>query len=310
LVLRRSGVVARRSEADEQGEGSLRFAGGRVGRVLERAIENPAASGGLLVMALTAGAIAVNATFLQGAEHPRPNLAPRSQAHATTTPSAAIPTPRTREAAVEVAPIPPAALGPASASPGPAQKSAAQSATAPADPKLVADVQRELTRRGLYMGAIDGVAGSKTRAAIMAYQNFAGMVPSGVASADVLAALKRPTPLSPPPAQKAAPLPPAAIPAVAPMPPAVIPARPLATAPATATATAPIADPFPADTYRRVQVALNQAGYGPIPVDGRQGKDTADAIRRFELDYGLPITGQPDDAVIKRLAAIGALAAR
>ena len=70
------------------------------------------------------------------------------------------------------------------------------------------------------------------------------------------------------------------------------------------------ADPFPAETYRRVQLALNQTGYGPIPVDGRQGKETADAIRRFELDYGLPISGQPGEAVMKRLASIGALAAR
>jgi peptidoglycan hydrolase-like protein with peptidoglycan-binding domain len=65
-----------------------------------------------------------------------------------------------------------------------------------------------------------------------------------------------------------------------------------------------------ATTYRRVQLALNQIGYGVIPVDGKPGKDTADAIRRFELDYGLPVTGQPNDAVVKRLVAVGALAPR
>jgi peptidoglycan hydrolase-like protein with peptidoglycan-binding domain len=64
------------------------------------------------------------------------------------------------------------------------------------------------------------------------------------------------------------------------------------------------------DTYRKVQLALNQIGYGAIPVDGRAGRETADAIRRFELDYGLPVTGEPGDAVLKRLIAIGALAAR
>jgi peptidoglycan hydrolase-like protein with peptidoglycan-binding domain len=78
---------------------------------------------------------------------------------------------------------------------------------------------------------------------------------------------------------------------------------------------APVAAVIDADTalietYRRVQVALNQSGYGPIPVDGKPGKETGDAIRRFEQDYGLPQTGQPNDAMLKRLVAIGALAAR
>jgi peptidoglycan hydrolase-like protein with peptidoglycan-binding domain len=57
-------------------------------------------------------------------------------------------------------------------------------------------------------------------------------------------------------------------------------------------------------------LALNQMGYGPIPVDGKAGKETADAIRRFELEYALPVTGVPDDGVMKRLVAIGAIAAR
>jgi peptidoglycan hydrolase-like protein with peptidoglycan-binding domain len=65
-----------------------------------------------------------------------------------------------------------------------------------------------------------------------------------------------------------------------------------------------------ADAYRKVQTALNQIGYGPIPVDGKAGKDTADAIRRFELDNALPMSGVPDDGVVKRLTAIGALASR
>jgi hypothetical protein len=35
---------------------------------------------------------------------------------------------------------------------------------------------------------------------------------------------------------------------------------------------------------------------------------TTDAIRRFELDNGLPITGKPVDRVIARLKTIGATA--
>ena len=70
------------------------------------------------------------------------------------------------------------------------------------------------------------------------------------------------------------------------------------------------ADTSVAETYRRVQLALNQMGYGPIPVDGRANKETADAIRRFELEYGLPVNGIPDEAVIRKMVSVGALAAR
>jgi peptidoglycan hydrolase-like protein with peptidoglycan-binding domain len=44
-----------------------------------------------------------------------------------------------------------------------------------------------------------------------------------------------------------------------------------------------------------------------LPVDGEASEATADAIRRFELDNGLPITGAPSDALIRRLVAIGAV---
>jgi peptidoglycan hydrolase-like protein with peptidoglycan-binding domain len=41
----------------------------------------------------------------------------------------------------------------------------------------------------------------------------------------------------------------------------------------------------------RLQAALSEMGYGPISVDGFAGEQTANAIRRFELDRGLAITG-------------------
>jgi peptidoglycan hydrolase-like protein with peptidoglycan-binding domain len=76
---------------------------------------------------------------------------------------------------------------------------------------------------------------------------------------------------------------------------------------------APTAAPDPAlgdrQRYRRVQDALNQAGYGPLPTDGIANEETASAIRRFELDNGLPITGKPSDRVTTRLVSIGAMQA-
>jgi peptidoglycan hydrolase-like protein with peptidoglycan-binding domain len=60
---------------------------------------------------------------------------------------------------------------------------------------------------------------------------------------------------------------------------------------------------------RSVQKALNQIGYGPVPEDGIVGEGTIAAIRRFELDNGLPITGAAGDTLIERLVAIGAMEA-
>ena len=61
--------------------------------------------------------------------------------------------------------------------------------------------------------------------------------------------------------------------------------------------------------YERVQAALNRIGYGPVAIDGTANEATTNAIRRFELDNGLPISGAVSDAVIDRLLAIGALPA-
>ncbi len=58
-----------------------------------------------------------------------------------------------------------------------------------------------------------------------------------------------------------------------------------------------------------VQKALNQIGYGPVPEDGVTGEATIAAIRRFELDNGLPITGAAGDTLIERLVSIGAMEA-
>jgi peptidoglycan hydrolase-like protein with peptidoglycan-binding domain len=61
--------------------------------------------------------------------------------------------------------------------------------------------------------------------------------------------------------------------------------------------------------YAGVQNALNQIGYGPVPSDGSLNDETINAIRRFELDNGLPITGKIGSRLIDRLVAIGAMKA-
>ena len=59
-----------------------------------------------------------------------------------------------------------------------------------------------------------------------------------------------------------------------------------------------------------IQQALADAAYGPLTVDGIAGRETADAIRRFQLDQGMAVTGKIDDALISRLVSVGAMAKR
>ena len=76
----------------------------------------------------------------------------------------------------------------------------------------------------------------------------------------------------------------------------------------TAQSAAPVqnADPI----VLAIQSALSDAAYGPVTVDGIAGSETTDAIRRFQLDQGLPVTGKIGDKLISRLISVGAMAQR
>lgn len=47
------------------------------------------------------------------------------------------------------------------------------------------------------------------------------------------------------------------------------------------------------DRKRRVQIALQEAGYDPGRPDGIWGQRSANAMIRFQRDLGLPVTGRP-----------------
>ena len=301
---------ASRSRGGRASEPAIAAGGdGVVARAVDRAFENPAMSGGLLVMALTATAIVTNAMFLQSGQHPEPLFTTRPLAlpvPAVSAPSPRPAPPRDVAAAIVAAPPPTPAPTPAVAPPVPVL-----------DPVvLVTDMQRELARLGLYVGSIDGIAGPRTEAAIAAYETAAGRSVTGEPSAELLAQLKAGPLPSPAPAASAptAPEPTAPEPAAAaPEPAHEAPA--VAATPATLSAVvpeeAPPAPPPPeaSDVLRRVQTALNQAGYGPLAVDGFPGSETAGAIRRFELDNGLAITGEVGERLVTRLVAVGAMSA-
>jgi hypothetical protein len=59
------------------------------------------------------------------------------------------------------------------------------------------------------------------------------------------------------------------------------------------------------ETVRVVQVALAERGYEPGPANGRAGRQTQLAIRKFQLDRGLEPTGTIDYAVLEQLNIVG-----
>ena len=161
-----------------------------------------------------------------------------------------------------------------------APKPDARPAVSEAEKERVAGIQRALAKLSLYSGPVDGLMGERTRAAILAYQRREGLQPNGEPSE---ALLNRLTHAASPRAEAADPSPTGSIPPAA-----------------------------PRDRGRVValQSALNDLGYGPLTVDGRMGEATAEAIRRFELDNGMPITGLVDQDLIATMIRIGAIKGR
>jgi peptidoglycan hydrolase-like protein with peptidoglycan-binding domain len=233
------------------------------------------------------------------------------------------------------------------------QTPATQTPAGQTDTALVAGIQRELARRGIYQGTDDGLMGPRTESAILFFEEASGLPQRGIATPELLAVLQ-----SQPKNQaqasssaQAAPLPiprqaprteapkaevqkaaarPAAQPVVqqvkasarnedpitaairsserqpAMTPPAEITgARRIAAAPAQS---AKRPDPVPASQMvLQIQRGLSNIAYTDVEVDGVAGTQTKAAIKRFQKHYRLPETGEPDEIVLQKLKAIGAL---
>ncbi len=70
-----------------------------------------------------------------------------------------------------------------------ATRGPSQRQTENGDP-LVREIQEALSGSGSYSGAIDGIAGPQTEAAIRSFEEAAGLPPTGEASAGLLATIK------------------------------------------------------------------------------------------------------------------------
>ena len=68
---------------------------------------------------------------------------------------------------------------------------------------------------------------------------------------------------------------------------------------------APAAAKRPDDMTKRAQQALIAAGYDPGAPDGAAGTQTVAAIRKFQTDKGIPVSGKLDDATLSALGLSG-----
>jgi peptidoglycan hydrolase-like protein with peptidoglycan-binding domain len=204
-------------------------------------------------------AVLINALYLQPGPHPAPifTIKPRPVSAAHATGAVRIPRPRPGETGKPDAGVRPQA-------------------------DIIADIQRELERRGFYEGPIDGFHGPRTDAAIRDFEQAAGLKSTAQPSEELLQAILR-SPIKP-----------------------AEPAQPRAgQTPATPARGDAIADLIVGSSRRvlAVQRALGDFGYGPVKPTGVLGPETRAAIEKFERDRKLPVTGQLSDRLLRELAA-------
>jgi len=163
---------------------------------------------------------------------------------------------------------------------------------APKPDPVVQQVQGILKDLNFYDGTVDGLTGPATRKAIQTYQLKVGLPGSGeidIALLDQLGA-RQTTAAIPHPAPRPADgvATPAARPPVIPV-----------SAPADGATQSPDA------RIVRIQAGLKAFGNNDMQLDGKVGARTKAAIKEFQALFGLPETGEPDEAVYVKMREIG-----
>jgi len=163
---------------------------------------------------------------------------------------------------------------------------------APKPDPVVQQVQGILKDLNFYDGTVDGLTGPATRKAIQTYQLKVGLPGSGEIDTALLDQLgaRQTTAAIPHPAPR--PADGVAAPAVRPP---VIPVS----APADGATQSPDA------RIVRIQAGLKAFGNNDMQLDGKVGARTKAAIKEFQALFGLPETGEPDEAVYVKMREIG-----
>ena len=216
------------------------------------------------VAVLATVAIVVNGVLLQSGPHPAPMF--KDAIAAITAAPKQTPKDGTKDTATTLPrPRPPEATAKVEARP---------------TPEIIADIQRELIRRGYYDGVVDGRYGPRTDAAVRDFEQASGLKASTEPSETLLAAIKRST----------------AKPAKAP--------SGMRPAPVQQVRLEPNADASSSKRVLAMQRALAEYGYGQIKPSGVVDADTKAAIERFERERRLPVTGQVSERVARELASV------
>ena len=235
---------------------------------LDAMLRHPRLCAGAALSLMVMTAICVNAIWYQPGKHPAPLFATRTldtNSVGSTERVAKVTKPAQR---VEVA---------------------AASSGNDSSGELLREVQTALSVRGYYGGKLDGIYGSRTKAAITDFQKDHNLPEDGKVSLRLLtqvllSASSRPQEVP-------------------------VPTENLVVEATKKVKTVKIL-PKPEATadglVARIQAGLRAYGYDDLVVDGQMGQQTATAIQRFQLDYGMKITGEPSDKVLEKLRDIGA----
>lgn len=246
---------------------------------------HPRALGGLVAFGVIFSFVAANALWYQPRRHPAPFLATRAAAdlkHASNADPAENIEPGVTVFRIE-------------------RQSEQKPIEKPKPSELVRRIQAGLAARGLYDGPADGLTGPRTEAAILFFEQTEGMEETGMARQAILDRLDavasaadasesdadiQTASTSAPPEDEVA-----ALIEASEQPVAVIPAE---------------KPPSPA-LVMKIQKALAGMAYADVKVDGIAGEATRAAIRAFEKNYRLPVTGEPSERVLRKLQSIGAI---
>jgi peptidoglycan hydrolase-like protein with peptidoglycan-binding domain len=134
--------------------------------------------------------------------------------------------------------------------------------------QVTEDVQKALAASGFYNGPIDGVAGKRTKAAIMAFQQANGLDVTGAATPEL--------------AER------------------ILFTQQIAKAAGLTTSALPAAEEPDGKTIK-VQKELSKLGYFAGDISGVMSEDTRAAIRAFERDRDLIETGEINDELLAAL---------
>jgi peptidoglycan hydrolase-like protein with peptidoglycan-binding domain len=279
---------------------------------------HPSIAGGSVAFAVIFGFVASNALWHQPGRHPAPILKTRdvvasAQPLAAARPDAltplikGAPTRTVTTYRIERSDETPTASIPVPVAPAPAiPQVSPEVAAAPASDPVLVRIQTVLAEKGLYSGEIDGLMGPKSAAAIRAWEKNNGYAETGEASAALLSIMEQ---ASSQLGEQAAP---AEVAAIAPEARPTPSPRPAPVVASDARAGEPVTVPAPAaegpsELVQQIQSGLSNIAYADITVDGVAGAQTRAAISAFEKHYRLPVTGEPNQAVLKKLLEIGAL---